>query len=427
LYVFIENICSGLYDFIGGINMPRKLSPEDQWWCIDEKTKKPLTFKGLKDICLDTTEICYIDAHNSKLYYMGYDIETLAAKSCFEETAFLLLYGRLPTAKELDAFKSRLKAERNIPDDLVELLRKLPDDVEPIEMLRTAVSYLGNLDPERSDLSREGIYSKAVRLMAKVPTIISYFYRIKNNLPIVKPNNELDHAANFLYMFHGKEAPKLWVESMDLSFILYAEHGMNASAFATVVVASTLSDYYSSIVGGIAAIRGVLHGYANVAAMMQFREIGSVDNVEKWFKENIESKRKRLIGFGHRVYRSYDPRARIFKRYAARFAEENEEIKRYYNIAIKLEDIALRSKLAEKGIYTNCDYWSCQVYRGMGFPVNYYTALFAMARIVGWTAHILEYTENNILIRPRLYYTGELDKEYIDIEKRSYREAEIKL
>ncbi len=399
--------------------MVRKLKPEEQHWCIDPETGEPIINKGVANVCIDKTTISFIDGFHSKLYYRGYSIEELAKYSTFEETAYLLLFDHLPTKKELEDFSGWLREQREIPDQVVDLLFNIPPDIEPMEMLRTAVSYLGNLDPGRHDLSRDGIFRKAIRLIAKMPTIVAYFYRIKTNQDIVEPDPRLTHAENFLYMFHGKKPSKLHAEAMDLSLKLYAEHGMNASTFTTVVIASTLSDYYSAIVGGLGALRGPLHGYANVLAMRQFEEIGSVDKVEDWFKENIETGKKRLMGFGHRVYKSYDPRAKLYRELATELAEElGGDVKRIWDIAFKLEEIALKSKLAEKKIFTNTDFYSGLVYMALGIPVDFYCTLFALSRVVGWTAHILEYIENNRIIRPRIFYVGEVDKEYIPIDKR---------
>lgn len=399
--------------------MTRKLKPEEQHWCIDPDTKNPIINKGVQNVCIDKTSISFIDGFHSKLYYRGYSIEEIAKYSTFEETAFLLLYGYLPTKRELNDFTGWLREEREIPDSVIDLLYNIPRDIEPMEMLRTAVSYLGNLDSGRHDLSREGMYRKAIRLISKIPSIVAYFYRIINDKNLVDPDPKLGHAENFLYMFHGKKPKKLHTEVMDLSLKLYAEHGMNASAFTAVVIASTLTDYYSSIVGALGALRGPLHGYANVLAMKQFEEIGSVDNVEKWFKENVETGKRRLMGFGHRVYKSYDPRAKLYRDYANELAKEaGGNIKKIYDIAFKLEEIALKSKLAEKGVFTNTDFWSGLVYMALGIPVDFYCTLFSISRVVGWTAHILEYIENNRIIRPRVYYVGEVDKKYIPIEQR---------
>lgn len=399
--------------------MVRKAAPEDQPWCIDKVTKQPIINKGVENVCIDKSTICYIDGFRSKLYYRGYSIEDLAEHSTFEETTYLVLYDKLPTKRELDDFCGWLREERDLPREVVELMYKIPRDVEPMEMLRTVVSYLGNLDPGRHDLSREGMYRKAIRLIAKMPTIVAYWYRIVNKLDLVEPDPRLGHAENFLYMFHGKRPDKLSARAMDVSMILYAEHEMNASAFTTVVIASTLSDYYSAIVGGIGALRGPLHGYANVEAMRQFDEIGHPDNVEKWYKEYILTGKKRVMGAGHRVYKTYDPRAKIFREYARMFAEKvGGRAKEYYDIAYKLEELVMTQLCETKNVCTNVDYWSGIVYYALGIPVDFYCTLFAMARTTGWSAHILEYLIAPRIIRPRLYYDGELDREYIPIDKR---------
>ena len=398
--------------------MSRKLKPEEQHWCIDEKGN-PVINKGVQNVCIDQTTISFIDGFHSKLYYRGYSIEDIAINSNFEETAYLLIYGHLPVKKELDDFSGWIHEERDLPDEVVDLLYNIPKNVEPMEMLRTAVSYLGNLDPGRQDMSREAMYRKTVRLIAKMPTIVAYFYRIINDQEIVEPDSSLSQAENFLYMFHGKKPSKLHADVMDLSLKLYAEHGMNASTFTTVVIASTLSDYYSAIVGGLGALRGPLHGYANVLAMKQFEEIGSIDNVEKWFKEYIETGKKRLMGFGHRVYKSYDPRAKLYREHSSELAKEvGGEVKKIYDIAFKVEEMALQSKLAEKGIFTNTDFWSGLVYMALGIPVDFYCTLFAISRVVGWSAHILEYVKKNRIIRPRIFYAGEVDREFIPIDQR---------
>lgn len=399
--------------------MSRKLAPEEQPWCIDKETKQPIINKGVANVCIDRSRICFIDGFHSKLYYRGYSIEDLAEKSTYEEVIYLILYDKLPTRKELEELRGRMREERSIPKEVDELLLKIPKGIEPMEMLRTAVSFLGNLDPERSDMSREGMHGKTIKLLAKMPTIISHWYRIKNNLELIEPDSKLGHAENFLYMMHGERPDELLARAMDVSMILYAEHEMNASAFTSVVIASTLSDYYSGIVGAIGALRGPLHGYANVEAMRQFDEIGSPGNVEKWYSENILTGKKRVMGAGHRVYKAYDPRARIFREYARQFAEKyGGKIKEYYDIAYKLEELVMKELCEKRNICTNCDFWSGIVYYAMKIPVDFYCAVFAAARTVGWSAHMIEYTAENRIIRPRLFYDGEVEKEYIPLDKR---------
>lgn len=399
--------------------MGRKLSPEEQPWCIDKATGKIVINKGLENVCIDKSTISFIDGFHSKLYYRGYSIEDLAKNSTYEETIYLILYGKLPTRRELTDLSGWLREERDVPGEIAELLMKIPRDIEPMEMLRTAVSYLGNLDPGRHDMSLDGMVRKAVRLIAKMPTIIAYWFRIRNNKELVCPDPRLNHAENFLYMMHGEKPEQILAKAMDVSMILYAEHEMNASAFTAVVIASTLSDYYSAIVGAIGALRGPLHGYANVEAMRQFDEIGSLENVDKWYQEYILTGKKRVMGAGHRVYKTYDPRAKIFRDYAREFAERyGGRVRTYYQIADRLEGYVMRQLCETRNICTNCDFWSGIVYYAMGIPVDLYCAVFAAARTVGWSSHIIEYVAENRIIRPRLYYDGEIEKEYIPFENR---------
>lgn len=399
--------------------MGRKISPEEQPWCLDKVTGKVVISKGLENICIDKSTICYIDGFHSKLYYRGYSIEDLAKNSTYEETVYLILYGRLPTRRELNDFSGWMREERDIPREVIELLARIPRDIEPMEMLRTAVSYLGNLDPGRHDMTLEGVRRKTIRLISKMPTVIAYWYRIRDGREIVCPDSRLNHAENLLYMMHGEKPEKILAKAMDVSMILYAEHEMNASAFTAVVIASTLSDYYSAIVGAIGALRGPLHGYANVAAMRQFEEIGSPDNVDKWYEEYILTGKKRVMGAGHRVYKTYDPRAKIFREYAQKFAEKaGGKVKDYYEIGRRLEELVMSQLCETRNICTNVDYWSGIIYHAMNIPIDLYCTLFAASRTVGWSAHILEYIADNRIIRPRLYYDGEVDKEYIPIESR---------
>ncbi|MCL7388737.1 MAG: citrate synthase, partial [Thaumarchaeota archaeon] len=217
--------------------MGRKISPQEQSWCLDKVTGKVVINKGLENICIDKSTICYIDGFHSKLYYRGYSIEDLAKNSTYEETVYLILYGKLPTRRELNDFSGWMREERDIPREVIELLAKIPRDIEPMEMLRTAVSYLGNLDPGRHDMSLEGVIRKTIRLISKMPTIIAYWYRIRDGKEIVCPDPRLGHAENFLYMMHGRKPEQILARAMDVSFILYAEHEMNASAFTAVVIA----------------------------------------------------------------------------------------------------------------------------------------------------------------------------------------------
>lgn len=404
--------------------MPRKVTPEEQPWCIDPNTKEPVINKGVANVCVDKSTVCFIDGERGKLYYRGYSIDDLARYSSFEEVTYLLWYGELPSKRQLADFKGALAENRDLPDQVLDLVKKMPRDVHPMEALRTLVSYLGNLDPGRHDMSYEGVIRKAIRLTAKLPSLVAAFHRLKNGLDYVPPDPRLSHAANFLYMLHGEKPPVDWEKAMDVSLILYAEHEMNASAFAVIVVGSTLSDYYSAITAGIGALRGPLHGGANEEAMKQFIEIGDPVKVEEWFKTYIETKKRRVMGAGHRVYKTYDPRARIFRDYAKMFAEKmGGDVKKYYEVAWKLEELVMERLCKTRGICTNVDYWAPIVYYAMKIPIELYTPIFAIARVSGWTAHLLEYVANNRIIRPRLYYDGEVDKEYMPLEQREEKKC----
>jgi citrate synthase len=390
-----------------------------QKWCLDEKGQ-PKIDKGAENLCMDESEICFIDGFHSKLYYRGYSIEDLANYSNYEETTYLLWYGKLPTKSELDAFSNDLRNNRDIPQGAYDLIKSIPRDTHPMEALRTVVSYLGNVDPEKGKLGLDSMPAKAVRLTAKLPTVVAALARARDGKEPIKPRKDLSHAANFLYMLSGNVPGEFWARAMDVSLVLYAEHEMNASTFATTVVGSTLSDYYSSIVGGIGALRGPLHGGANEEAMKQFLEIGSPDNVDAWYKEYALTGKKRVMGAGHRVYKTYDPRAKIFREYSRKAVEVSGDpkLKGIHEIAERLENLVMSQLCESRGICTNVDYWSGIVYYAMGIPIEQYTPIFAVARIAGWSAHLMEYVARNRILRPRLYYKGMLDLEYVPIEKR---------
>ena len=379
--------------------------------------EKPVIHKGLEGIYIDESKICVIYGDVGKLYYRGYKIEDLAEYSNYEEVTYLLWYGRLPTRKELDDFKNQLKENRDLPEVVLDFLKKVPKKSHPMEVLRSAVSMLGHWDPEAEDNSLEASLRKAIRITAKVPSIVAAFHRFREGKDYIPPNPKLDHAANFLYMLHGREPDSFEEKTMDVALILYAEHGMNASAFASLVVASTLSDIYSSIVAGIGALRGPLHGGANELATKMFLEVGDPSKAEEYVLGKLQRK-ERIMGFGHRVYKAYDPRARIFRRYAEEMAKrKGGEIMKLYEIAQKMEEVAIR-ELGAKKILTNVDYWAGIPFLGLGIPIDLFTPIFAIARVAGWTAHVIEYVSRNRLIRPRVYYTGPIDLEYVPIDKR---------
>lgn len=371
--------------------------------------------KGLENIIIKETRLSYIDGEKGILYYAGYPIEDLAKYSTFEEVCFLLWNCRLPTKKELEDLKRSLRENAKVPKEVIEIIKLAPKNAHPMDILRTAISALGPYDPELDDISKEANIRKSIRLQAKINTITACIYRVKEGLGCIDPNPDLNYAENFLYMMFGKIPDGLSSRIMDVAFILHAEHEVPASTTAALTTASTLSDIYAAIVSGIAALKGPLHGGANEKALEMLKEIGSPDKAEDYIKKALEAK-KRIMGFGHRVYKAYDPRARIFKEYFRMLCEQKNDWT-LYRIAEKVEEV-MRNLLGKKGIFPNIDFYSGAVYNMLGIPPYMFTPIFALARTAGWTAHVIEYLEDNRLIRPRAHYVGKLDLKYIPIEER---------
>ena len=371
--------------------------------------------RGLEGVTASITSIACIDGEEGKLIYRGIPIEQMAEYSTFEETAYLLWFGKLPTVKELDDLKEKLVKERPLSDDIIDHMRKFPRDADPMDVLRTAVSLLGMADPEVKNPNREVNVRHSIKMTAKIPTIISVYHRLRSGKDPIPPRDDLSHAANFLYMLFG-EVPDPQIERiMDVALILHAEHGMNASTFSAMVTASTLSDLYSAVVSAIGTLKGPLHGGANTRVLYMLEEIGSLENVEKYVLDALKAHRK-IMGFGHRVYKAYDPRARILKRYARELSEKKGDTL-WYRMGEEIEKIMIR-EVGKKGIFPNVDFYSGMVYHHMGIPRDLFTPIFALSRVVGWTAHIMEYLEANRIFRPRAIYNGPIDVEYIPIEKR---------
>jgi citrate synthase len=370
--------------------------------------------KGLEDVYVKETEITYIDGELGRLYYRGYSIYDLAEFSNFEETSYLILFGKLPNVYEYENFVKSLRESRGISDRVKEFLKGVKKNAYPMDVLRTAVSIMGLEENTHTySVSEQNI----INLISKFPTIISYYIRLRRDLEPVEPDTSLSHAANFLYMVNGTKPSEEECRAMDVAMILHIDHEMNASTFASLVVASTLSDIYSAIIAGISALKGPLHGGANYEALKMFREIGDVENVEKYILNRLANK-QRIMGFGHRVYKTYDPRARILKAYAKLLAEKKGgEIRRLYEIAEKVEEIGIKH-LGSKGIYPNVDFYSSIVFYALGFEPEFFPTVFASARVTGWIAHILEYVKDNKIIRPKAYYKGEIGRKYIPLDSR---------
>ena len=369
--------------------------------------------RGLKDVVLDTTESSFIDGEAGVLLYRGYSIHDLAQKSNFEEVCYLLLHGALPTKPRLDAFSQRLYAQRALPAQVLQVIR-LVKDSHPMDVLRTATSALSAFDPDTEDNSRDANLRKSERLTAQFPTIVAAHHRIRGGFDPVAPRADLSHAANFLYMLEGRDPSQEAVDAMDLDFLLHAEHGANASAFAARVTASTLSDLHSSIVTAIGTLKGPLHGGAAEAVQKMTSEIGDPSNADAYIKRKLDN-HERIMGFGHRVYRAEDPRARHMRE-KSRVLGERLGHSEWYQILTQVEkDMA---PYQSKGIFVNVDFYAGSVYALLGLPEDLFVPIFAIGRIPGWCIEILEQYENNMLIRPLLKYVGPKDLPFVPLEKR---------
>ncbi len=378
-----------------------------------EQPVTPVAVKGLDGVVALDTEIAYIDGANGVLLYRGYDIRDLAENTTFEETAYLLWNGKLPNRQELDELNAQLVAARPIPEEIVKLLRFTPKDTVAMHVLRTAVSALALYDEEAEDMSHEANYRKSVRLTAQIPTIIAAFDRIRKGKEPVAPLDHGSTAFNFLYMLNGEEPGPSAERTFDAALVMHAEHGLAASCFTARVIGSTLSDLYSAVTGALGALKGPLHGGANMGVMRMLIEIDeSGQDPEAWVRERLEKKEK-VMGFGHRVYKVLDPRAVILREMVEDLSEETDQ-RKWYDLSVKIMKFMER----EKKIYANVDYFSASVYYMLGIDIDLYTPIFGLARITGWTAHMLEQWKENRLIRPRAAYIGPRDLKVKPIDER---------
>ena len=375
----------------------------------------PEIMKGLKDVYLDTTESSFIDGQVGKLLYRGYDIHDLAEKSTFEEVIYLLLYGALPTNQLLQEFDNTLRANRRIPDEVIQVL-DLVKASHPMDALRTGVSAMSAFDPEVADNSVEATIRKGIRLTAQGPTIVAAHHRLRHGLEPVAPNPELNHAGNFLYMLFGEVPDEETTNLLDVDFILHAEHGANASSFGARVTASTISDLHSAITTGVGVLKGPAHGGAAEEVMKMSLEIGNPENAEEYARNHLESG-GRIMGFGHRVYRAEDPRARHLRERAQALGEKKGE-PRWFQILSHLEQKTMLP-YRDRGICVNVDFFAGAIYYLLDIPDDLFISIFALGRIPGWTLQCVEQYKDNILIRPLLEYIGEMDLEYVPIEQRS--------
>ncbi len=355
---------------------------------------------GLEDVVAGESSICYIDGDKGILSYRGYNIHELATNSTFEETCHLLWFGKLPNRAQLADTSKKLADSRNIPDGVVQLMKALPKKALPMEVLRTSTSALSMYDPEAEDMSAEANLRKAIRLTAQTATLVTAWDRIRNGKELLAPRADLGHAANFYYMLTGNLPDESVARALDIALILHADHELNASTFASRVTAATLSDIYSAVTSGIGALKGPLHGGANESTMRMLLEIGDISNVDAHVQKLFANKVK-IAGFGHRVYHTEDPRATHLRRMSKEAGERTGQ-RKWYDMSERIETLVK----AEKKLNPNVDFYSASTYYIGGMPIDLFTPFFAVSRMSGWTAHILEQYSNNRLIRPRAEYMG---------------------
>ncbi|MGA8543159.1 MAG: citrate/2-methylcitrate synthase [Thermoplasmata archaeon] len=371
----------------------------------------PKVQRGLEDVVALESRICFIDGREGRLIYQGYDIRDLAAHSTFEEVAYLLWYGRLPTVAQLTDLRTRFGALRALPPPMVERIQAMPLESNPMDVLRTAVSALALFEPDETKPGSSSI-GGAQRLTAALPSIIGTFHRKRAGLPALRERPELSPAAYLVYALLDREPTELETKVIDVALILHADHELNASTFAARVTASTLSDLYSSVTSAVGTLKGPLHGGANERVMELLDQIGTPELAETVIKEKL-SRHERIMGFGHRVYKVEDPRATILREWSRKIGEAKKNL-RYYDLLRKVEEVVHR----EKGLYPNVDLYSGSVYSLLGVPTDLFTPIFASSRVAGWTAHVLEEYQDLRLIRPTAKYVGATDLEYVPIESR---------
>ena len=373
---------------------------------------------GLDGAIAGTTTIGYVNGSKGWLIYRGLDVFELSEHSNFEETSYLLLFGNLPTKAEFAAFQEKIRGYRAVAPEVLSALKALPTNkAHPMSPLQTAISILGMVDPKTNDTSVANETEIAIKLIAQFPTIVGAIARLRQGKEPLDPNPDASLASELCRLMTGEEPSAEMARIMDISLILHADHGSNAFTFTTMVVNSSLSDMYSSIVAGIGSLKGPLHGGANEAVLADLKEIGSADNVEAWYRKARESKRK-VNGFGHRVYKAYDPRARVLLPLAEIVSEQHPETRNMFETAVKLEKTVIEDLGKEKKIFPNVDFYSGLVYDAMGIEKAMFTPIFAASRVSGWTARVLEYLKDNRIFRPRAVYVGPINVDYAPIDQR---------
>ena len=362
--------------------------------------------EGLVGVSVTESKISYIDGEKGILEYRGYKIKDLV-KLPYEAVSYLLIYGKLPNEKELKVYTDILRKNRDIDEGTIEVIRTCNFNIEAMDAMRTGVSYLSHCDLDLNNNSEIANQGKAGILISKIPTIIAYFFKIVNLDDPIPPDKTLSHGSNFLYMLRGTKPTDLEAKTMETDFILSAEHELNASTFAARVTASTQSDLYSAVISGLGTLKGAIHGGARMAVMNMLDEVESPEKAEEYIM-NLIKERKKIMGFGHRVYKTYDPRSDVFKEYAKKLADEKNDIK-WYSMAENMEKTIIRELVEKKGkpIYPNVDFYAAVVYKYLDLDPHLATSIFAIGRISGWIAHCIEQYATNKLIRPRAVYIGE--------------------
>jgi len=369
--------------------------------------------RGLENVVAGDTRICTVDGGSGSLIYCGYEIRELAAQASFGEAVYLLWHGELPTEAELDTFRARLVGEMRLPSQVIEMIKLSPPSAHPMDLLRTAVSALAMYDPEAEDRSSEACERKAVRLLAQTITIVADMHRVRHRLPVLSADLDMSFGANFLYMLRGKLPTEEEIAAFELLLMLHLEHGFNASTFAARVTASTLSNMHAALTSGLGTLKGRLHGGANERALNIFSKVDGIEEIEDYI-DGMLNEGKRVMGFGHRVYKVEDPRARLLRSHSQTLCAR-ADMAELSAIATRVEQVVLD----RKGIYPNVDFYSAIVQHALGIPKSYFTAIFACARTAGWLAHIREQYADNRLIRPTSNYTGPIGKTARPIEERS--------
>jgi citrate synthase len=370
--------------------------------------------KGLEGIVATNSRICYIDGDQGVLAYGGIDIHELADHSNFEETCHLLWFGKLPTRAELGDLQRRLAEERKLDPAIITLLRNAPPDALPMDVLRTAVSALSFYDPDKKSNDHNANVAKAIRLTSQIAMIVAAYDRVRKNLPVVEPDRSLSHAANFLLMLTGKRPSATAERALDIALILHADHELNASTFAARVTAATLSDMHSAITSAIGALKGPLHGGANEAVFRILETVASNGSDPVEYVKGMLAQKKKVPGFGHRVYHTEDPRATHLRKMSRDLGKSSGEPK-WYEMSEKIEAFVK----AEKKLNANVDFYSASTYHILGIDVDLFTPVFAVSRVAGWAAHVIEQLDDNRLIRPRAEYLGPVyPNRYVPIENR---------